>query len=135
MSARRTNRAMPQPQSQPQQSAMQSSYGQQQQYSQQIPPPYPPSMSQQAQQVTPQKAIELIIPRLVALEQKLSSTTDTGYQQDNTEVMTALAECQQNINLLATENAELKDMLLKLQTFTMSVNKQLFDKLNVTPAV
>ena len=125
MSVRRNNsRTMPPPQ--PPQSQSQSTYnpqfGQQQQQQQQ------PQYNQQSI-VTPQKAIEMIIPRLLALEQKQASTmnSDVG-MQDQSELQSAVADCTQNINILAAENAELKDMLLKLQTYTMSVNKMLMDE-------
>jgi len=94
-----------------------------------------------AQQAPPQGA-GLTLPQVIALVDKRLVNLETFMRETKTQVPAqvqapALApaiddemldEINTKFDLLAGEVAELKDMLVKLQSYTMEVNKKLFDE-------
>ena len=91
------------------------------------PPKVSPIMQQQQQQqqaggLTLQQVIALIDKRLINLETAEVSETDTTELEDMTE------EYENRFDILAQEISELKQTVLSLQTYTMEVNKMLFDE-------
>ena len=96
-----------------------------------------------AQQTSPAGA-GLTLPQVIALVDKRLVTLETFMRDTKTAVpaqasapVQALApaiddemldEINTKFDLLAGEVAELKDMLVKLQSYTMEVNKKLFDE-------
>jgi hypothetical protein len=95
-----------------------------------------------AQQAPPQGA-GLTLPQVIALVDKRLVTLETFMRDTKTHVPVQasaqvqvpaaiddemLDEINTKFDLLAGEVAELKDMLVKLQSYTMEVNKKLFDE-------
>ena len=94
-----------------------------------------------AQQAPPQGA-GLTLPQVIALVDKRLVNLETFMRETKTQAPAqvqapALApaiddemldEINTKFDLLAGEVAELKDMLVKLQSYTMEVNKKLFDE-------
>ena len=95
-----------------------------------------------AQQAPPQGA-GLTLPQVIALVDKRLVTLETFMRDTKTAVPAPaqvqvpassaiddemLDEINTKFDLLAGEVAELKDMLVKLQSYTMEVNKKLFDE-------
>jgi hypothetical protein len=66
-------------------------------------------------------AFKMVNERLVNLEKSISGSSDIN----QTEVV---QEYENRFNLIAEEIGELKETVLKLQTFTMDVNKTLYDE-------
>jgi hypothetical protein len=113
------------------------------------PPPVPSSAPQQTptqQQQQPangftlQQVIAVIDRRLMNLESFVSENKDltgressrnvrfeTAPQQDNS-IQEVLDEYNNRFNMLAEEIVELKDIVLKLQSYTMDVNKTLLEE-------
>lgn len=69
-------------------------------------------------------AFVIVNERLVNLEKQLSN----GGDNLNTENSSYAQEYENRFNLIAQEIGELKETVLKLQTFTMDVNKVLYDE-------
>ena len=92
------------------------------------PPKFSPIQQQQQQQppqvggLTLQQVIALIDKRLINLETAEVNETDTTELEDMTE------EYENRFDILAQEISELKQTVLSLQTYTMEVNKMLFDE-------
>ena len=98
------------------------------------------NIQQQQQQQPP--ASGLTLPQVIALVDRRLVVLETFMKETKTQAPTAAAaaspaptmddEFVEDINskfeMLANEIADLKDMLLKLQTFTMEVNKRLVDE-------
>ena len=97
-----------------------------------------------AQQTSPAGA-GLTLPQVIALVDKRLVTLETFMRDTKTAVLAPaqtqvqaqapsaiddemLDEINTKFDLLAGEVAELKDMLVKLQSYTMEVNKKLFDE-------
>ena len=95
-----------------------------------------------AQQAPPQGA-GLTLPQVIALVDKRLVNLETFMRETKTAVPTPvpvqapvpaaiddemLDEINTKFDLLAGEVAELKDMLVKLQSYTMEVNKKMFDE-------
>jgi hypothetical protein len=96
-------------------------------------------IQQQQQQQPP--ASGLTLPQVIALVDRRLVVLETFMKETKTQAPAAPAstaaptmddEFVEDINskfeMLANEIADLKDMLLKLQTFTMEVNKRLVDE-------
>jgi hypothetical protein len=86
-----------------------------------------PQQQQQHQQqqvggLTLQQVIALIDKRLTNLETVEANDNDTTGLEDMTE------EYENRFDILAQEISELKQTVLSLQTYTMEVNKMLFDE-------
>jgi hypothetical protein len=91
------------------------------------PPKILPQQQQQPQQqqaggLTLQQVIALIDKRLTNLETVEVNENDTTELEDMTE------EYENRFDILAQEISELKQTVLSLQTYTMEVNKMLFDE-------
>ena len=71
-------------------------------------------------------AFKMINTKLFTLEKKM----ETSLSSTNTDssIMDVLEEYNARFDLIAAELGELKETILKLQTFTMDVNKTLFDE-------
>ena len=90
-----------------------------------------------AQQAPPQGA-GLTLPQVIALVDKRLVNLETFMRETKTQAPAQvqapaiddemLDEINTKFDLLAGEVAELKDMLVKLQSYTMEVNKKLFDE-------
>ena len=74
--------------------------------------------------LTLQQVISTFDKRLKTLEE---STNSIGTQKENTLPDNILVEFNSRFEIIANEIADLKNALLKLQTFTMEVNKSLHD--------
>lgn len=71
-------------------------------------------------------AFKMINTKLFTLEKKME-TSLSGTNTDSS-IMDVLEEYNARFDLIAAELGELKETILKLQTFTMDVNKTLFDE-------
>lgn len=112
------------------------------------PPPVPPSVPQPNGLTLPQ-VIALIDTRLIKLEKCMKDTTESGertvrFTQDTVsssdmgpstnmdenevDISSILDDFNSRFMMLAEEIASLKDTLMKLQTYTMDVNKMLMDE-------
>ena len=103
------------------------------------PVPPPPQQALQSQQggLTLPQVISLVDSRLIKLEKFMKESQS---QQNEKIVTTELIQSEPNINssligefesrfdLLAQELMELKNIVLKLQSYTMEVNKQLLQE-------
>ena len=89
------------------------------------PPPVPQSQTQPKAGLTLPQVLSVIDARLKLLENSKSVKKESEGPVDtfNSEV---LQEYETRFQILATEMQELKDIVLKLQTFTMEVNHTLF---------
>lgn len=113
-----------------------------------VPVPYPssgPSSSAQPQGFTLQQVIAVIDNRLLNLEHFMKESKDTGvkhvhFEPEPNDVRTMgqhivdnsvseiLNEFSARFDMIADEVANLKDIVLKLQTYTMDVNKTLLEE-------
>lgn len=105
-------------------------FGQQQQQQ----PPQPPV---QTKELTLPQVIALVDTRLVNLETFMKETKSAKNNASDdeeptfasvVELNTVINEFNNRFEILATEINTLKDLLLKLQTFTMEVNQVLFNE-------
>lgn len=102
-------------------------------------------MPEPVAQQTPTQGAGLTLPQVIALVDKRLVTLETFMRDTKTAVPTQvqvpaqvhassaiddemLDEINTKFDLLAGEVAELKDMLVKLQSYTMEVNKKLYDE-------
>ena len=95
------------------------------------PPPIPQQTQSQSQQMeapkmTIQQAFGIIDGRLSALEK--STKPDTN----NTVSLEYMEEMDAKFLMLAEEITAMKDIVLKLQAFTMEVNQKMSEKLEMT---
>ena len=102
-----------------------------------IPPPPPPTQQGQNGLTLPQ-VISLVDARLVKLEKFMKEHSDMP-TENNVQVLSSsssgaeispelLDEFQTRFDILAQEINQLKDIVLKLQSYTMDVNKQLLEE-------
>lgn len=85
------------------------------------PPPSPSQSSNPANGLTLPQVIALIDRRLISLE--------TVKVEDNSDMLEDMNEEYENrFTILANEISELKQTILSLQTYTMDVNKRLYDE-------
>ena len=103
-------------------------------------PPAPPASagSNQPSGLTLPQVIALVDTRLIKLEKFMKDTQETPNERsvsfsDETNTQTTdlsqiLDEYNSRFMLIAEEMAQLKDTLMKLQTYTMDVNKMLLEE-------
>ena len=82
--------------------------------------------SQSSSQMTLQQVISTVDKRLNQLE-KLAGNSESS-NNDNNDISDIVTEFNSRFELIVTEINSLKDIILKLQTFTMDVNKRLLDE-------
>lgn len=82
--------------------------------------------SQPSTQMTLQQVISTVDKRLNQLE-KLAGNSESA-NNDNNDISDIVNEFNSRFELIVTEINSLKDIVLKLQTFTMDVNKRLLDE-------
>ena len=100
-------------------------------FEQQQQPPQQGQLPPQFQvQKTPQDTFNLVFSRLNALDKSIremkESSSGTAAEVDESTLNSIVDEFNSRTEILAGEIADLKDMLLKLQSFTMEVNQKLF---------
>lgn len=93
-------------------------------------PPTPPAVAPSVRALSVQQAISLIDNRLltlekIALEQSKRADTAATSETMRSIIQDALSEFNHRYELLATELVELKETVLKLQSYTMDINKSL----------
>ena len=98
----------------------------------QAPPPPQPTKIPKSTQMTLPQMLQIIDARIGKLEMFMqeSLNTDKNKTKDvDNEALSAnlINEYESRFQLLATEVNDIKDTLIKLQTFTMDVNKKLLD--------
>ena len=71
-------------------------------------------------------AFKLVNERLVNLEKGVGSTFEPQYSSTLSDDI--VTEYEERFKVIAQEIGELKDVVYKLQTFTMDVNKALYDE-------
>lgn len=71
-------------------------------------------------------AFKLVNERLVNLEKGIGSQIEPQYSSNLSEDI--VSEYEERFKVIAQEIGELKDVVYKLQTFTMDVNKALYDE-------
>jgi hypothetical protein len=85
-----------------------------------------PAPTTQPVGLTLPQVIALVDTRLTTLETFMkSSDSNQSSQEINPEIFD---DYESRFQMLATEITEMKDIVLKLQTFTMEVNKRLLEK-------
>ena len=87
------------------------------------PPPPPPEDSKKQGLTLPQ-VLSIIDTRLL----KLESNTPDSNKKNMAMPEEFVEEFDERFNILATEIAELKDIVMKLQSYTMDVNKTLLEE-------
>lgn len=103
-----------------------------------VPQPQFPG-TQQQQQAQPNMGVGLTLPQVIAVVDKRLTTLETFMQTQNSEVPAAdnslaedfrglVEEYNSRFDIIADELATLKDLLLKLQSFTMEVNKKMVEE-------
>lgn len=103
------------------------------------PPPIPPQQSLQSPQggLTLPQVISVVDARLIKLEKFMKDTqsqqsqpaiTPESTQNEPTLNSSLIDEFQSRFDLLAQELMDLKNIVLKLQSYTMDVNKQLLEE-------
>jgi|SaaInlV_130m_DNA_3_1039695.scaffolds.fasta_scaffold16508_2 hypothetical protein len=82
-----------------------------------------------ASQMTLQQVIATVDKRLTQLEQfaKTGNPIDTG-NTTNPDISLVVEEFNNRFEMIVTEINSLKDVVMKLQTYTMDVNKMLVDE-------
>lgn len=90
------------------------------------PPPTPQSQSQPKVGLTLTQVFSVIDTRLKQLENSKSEKKSETSPAVDTFTNDLLQEYEARFQMLATEMQELKDTIMKLQTFTMEVNHVLF---------
>jgi hypothetical protein len=79
------------------------------------------------------QVIALVDSRLTNLETFVKNLDGTSSNTSPNAISSDLIEdYESRFQMLATEITEMKDIVLKLQTFTMEVNKKLLEKVNVS---
>lgn len=91
------------------------------------PPPAP--VKQPVKEVptglTMQQFISALDKRVVSLEETITNTVKDSTEPTVTDV---LDEFQSRFEMIATEISDIKDAMMKLQTYTMDVNKMLLEE-------
>jgi hypothetical protein len=99
-------------------------------------PPPTPSPSQQTQQnrMTLPQVLALLDSRLVKLETQTSSVMPAIPEEvadaSKVSINEYISEMDAKFGMLVEEITNLKDIVLKLQTYTMDVNKKLLEEKN-----
>lgn len=107
------------------------------------PAPAPAPQQQQNKGLTIQQVVVLVDQRLTTLETFMKETKESNMRQvpqtpvsnglDEEIVNQLTGEMNQRFELLATELGELKDIVMKLQSYTMDVNRTLLEQKSVVP--
>jgi hypothetical protein len=104
------------------------------------PPPAPPSSSSSSTQqqiparLTFQQVISMLDARLIKLESNTNTTQSTAMvnsdENNDTSVSISeyISEMDGKFNMLVEEITNLKDIVMKLQSYTMDVNKMLTEE-------
>lgn len=94
--------------------------------------PTPPSISTPPAQMTLQQVISTVDKRLSQLETIVQSNIKDNNKNDNSNESSDLPlivdEFNNRFELIVTEINSLKDIVMKLQSYTMEVNKMLVDE-------
>jgi hypothetical protein len=88
----------------------------------------PQSTTTASSQMTLQQVISTVDKRLVQLEQIVGDAKIENNENNDNDLTNIVSEFNNRFELIVTEINSLKDVVLKLQTFTMDVNKRLFDE-------
>lgn len=88
-------------------------------------PPTPPPVQPKTTGLTLQQFISALDKRVETLEGNINKTIEDSTEPTVTDL---LDEFQSRFEMIATEMADIKDAMLKLQTYTMDVNKMLLDE-------
>lgn len=88
-----------------------------------VPPTPPPQ--EKPTGLTLQQFISALDKRVETLESNINKTIENSTEPTVTDM---LDEFQSRFEMMATEIADIKDAMLKLQTYTMDVNKMLLDE-------
>jgi hypothetical protein len=109
-----------------------------------ITPEPPQQQLQQPQQMQPQgltlpQVISVVDARLIKLEKFMNETQQQHHHQQSPDISPQISnnlldEFQSRFDLLAQELMTLKDIVLKLQSYTMDVNKLLLEDREVLTA-
>tara|TARA_B110000879_G_C11173743_1_gene514893 strand:- start:1914 stop:2426 length:513 start_codon:yes stop_codon:yes gene_type:complete len=93
------------------------------------PPPAPIPVQTQVKEkqtgVTIQQFISTLDKRVVSLEESINNTIKDSTEPTVTDI---IDEFNSRFDMFATELADIKDAMVKLQTYTMDVNKMLLDE-------
>ena len=87
------------------------------------PPPAP--VKEVPTGLTMQQFISALDKRVVSLEETITKTVKDSTEPTVTDV---LDEFQSRFEMIATEISDIKDAMMKLQTYTMDVNKMLLEE-------
>ena len=104
----------------------------------QNPPPTPSPSTTPTQPPTPivqerptgltlQQFISNLDKRVVTLEESLKTTSTIDNRTDS-DISELIDEFNSRFEMFATEIADMKDVILKLQSYTMDVNKMLLEE-------
>lgn len=91
-----------------------------------VPPPTP-VVQERPTGLTLQQFISNLDKRVVSLEESLSNTT-TASNSTDTDISELIDEFNSRFEMFATEIADMKDLIVKLQSYTMDVNKMLLEE-------
>ena len=91
-----------------------------------VPPPTP-VVQERPTGLTLQQFISNLDKRVVTLEESLSNTTTISNSTDS-DISALIDEFNSRFEMFATEIADMKDVILKLQSYTMDVNKMLLEE-------
>lgn len=91
------------------------------------PPPAPvqTQVREKPTGLTMQQFISALDKRVVSLEETITNTINDSSEPTMTDV---LDEFQSRFEMIATEISDIKDAMVKLQTYTMDVNKMLLEE-------
>ena len=91
------------------------------------PPPAPVQTQVREKQTgqTIQQFISTLDKRVVSLEESINNTIKDSTEPTVTDI---IDEFNSRFDMFATELADIKDAMMKLQTYTMDVNKMLLDE-------
>lgn len=93
-----------------------------------VPPPTP-VVQERPTGLTLQQFISNLDKRVVTLEESLRTTSTTTISNSTDSDISALIdEFNSRFEMFATEIADMKDVILKLQSYTMDVNKMLLEE-------
>ena len=93
-----------------------------------VPPPAP-VVQERPTGLTLQQFISNLDKRVVTLEESLRTTSSND---TNSDISALIDEFNSRFEMFATEIADMKDVILKLQSYTMDVNKMLLEERNST---
>jgi len=89
-----------------------------------VPPPAP-VVQERPTGLTLQQFISNLDKRVVTLEESLRTTSSND---TNSDISALIDEFNSRFEMFATEIADMKDVILKLQSYTMDVNKMLLEE-------